>query len=71
VITDPEVWRRVVLEVAGALEREGAAIMGVMASPLTGADGNVEFLVHARTDTTSDVDVGAAVAAAIAEAAVR
>jgi hypothetical protein len=23
--------------------------MGAMVSPLTGADGNVEFLVHART----------------------
>ena len=23
--------------------------MGAMASPLTGADGNVEFLLHART----------------------
>ena len=33
--------------------------MGVMASPLTGADGNVEFLLHARTGPASartDVD---------------
>jgi 23S rRNA (cytidine1920-2'-O)/16S rRNA (cytidine1409-2'-O)-methyltransferase len=71
VITDPDVWRRVLHEVVGALEHEGAAIMGVMASPLTGTDGNVEFLVHARTGTTSDLDVGAAVAAAIAEATDR
>lgn len=49
VITDPVVWRRVLEEVAHALEELGAAIMGAMASPLTGADGNVEFLVHART----------------------
>jgi 23S rRNA (cytidine1920-2'-O)/16S rRNA (cytidine1409-2'-O)-methyltransferase len=49
VITDPAVWRRVLEEVAGALEGLGAAIMGAMASPLTGADGNVEFLLHART----------------------
>lgn len=48
VITDPGVWRRVLEEVAGTLEGLGAAIMGVMPSPLTGADGNVEFLLHAR-----------------------
>ena len=49
VITDPAIWRRVLEEVSGALVDLGAAIMGVMASPLTGADGNVEFLLHART----------------------
>ncbi len=48
VITDPEIWRRVLLEVSGALTERGAAIMGVMTSPLRGADGNVEFLLHAR-----------------------
>jgi len=47
VITDPAVWRRTLGEVRGALDARGAAIMGVMASPLRGADGNVEFLVHA------------------------
>lgn len=49
VITDPEVWRRVLEEVTGALAGLGAAIMGAMPSPLTGADGNVEFLLHARS----------------------
>jgi 23S rRNA (cytidine1920-2'-O)/16S rRNA (cytidine1409-2'-O)-methyltransferase len=49
VITDPAIWRRVLGEVAAALDGLGAAIMGAMASPLTGADGNVEFLLHART----------------------
>ena len=49
VITDPAIWRRVLDDVAGTLEGLGAAIMGAMPSPLTGADGNVEFLVHART----------------------
>jgi hypothetical protein len=34
--------------VASTLDHLGAAIMGAMASPLTGADGNVEFLIHAR-----------------------
>jgi 23S rRNA (cytidine1920-2'-O)/16S rRNA (cytidine1409-2'-O)-methyltransferase len=71
VIADPEVWRRVLQEVTGALEREGAAIMGVMASPLTGADGNVEFLLHARAGATSGVDVLAVIDAAVEEATAR
>jgi 23S rRNA (cytidine1920-2'-O)/16S rRNA (cytidine1409-2'-O)-methyltransferase len=49
VISDPAIWRRVLEEVCAALVTHGAAIMGAMASPLTGADGNVEFLLHART----------------------
>jgi len=36
-----------VLGVGAALETAGATIMGAMVSPLRGADGNVEFLVHA------------------------
>ena len=65
VIVDPEVWRRVLREVAGALDAEGAAIMGVMASPLTGADGNVEFLVHARAASLGSIEVDVAIGAAI------
>ena len=38
-----------------ALSAAGAAIMGVMVSPITGGDGNVEFLVHARAGAP-DVD---------------
>jgi 23S rRNA (cytidine1920-2'-O)/16S rRNA (cytidine1409-2'-O)-methyltransferase len=48
VIRDPEVRARVLEEVSGALTELGAAIMGTMESPLKGADGNVEFLLHAR-----------------------
>lgn len=47
VIREPEVWRRTLLEVGGTLEQRGAAIMGAMVSPLKGAEGNVEFLLHA------------------------
>lgn len=47
VIRAPEIWRRVLGEVADAVSAEGATMMGVMVSPLTGADGNVEFLIHA------------------------
>ena len=48
VIRDDAVRARVLDEVTAALAGLGAAIMGTMVSPLTGADGNVEYLVHAR-----------------------
>ena len=70
VIRHPEVWRRAVDDVVYALEGLGAAIMGAMVSPITGADGNVEFLVHARTSPAvapGPVDV----AAVVDEAATR
>ena len=63
VIRDPVVWRRVLNEVLIALQAAGAAIMGAMVSPLTGADGNVEFLVHARAATATDADRASAYAA--------
>jgi 23S rRNA (cytidine1920-2'-O)/16S rRNA (cytidine1409-2'-O)-methyltransferase len=48
VIRDEAVRARVLDEVIAALAALGAAIMGTMVSPLTGADGNVEYLAHAR-----------------------
>ena len=74
VVRDPDVWRRVLAEVGSALGALGAAIMGVMASPLRGADGNVEFLLHARTPPVpptpagAPVEFDALVEAAVAEA---
>lgn len=69
VIADPEVWARTLREVAGALEALGAAIMDLMPSPLRGADGNVEFLLHARTATPPCRDVDELVRAAVDEVA--
>jgi 23S rRNA (cytidine1920-2'-O)/16S rRNA (cytidine1409-2'-O)-methyltransferase len=46
VIRDPEVWRRVLDDVMVAIRDAGGAIMDAMVSPLRGADGNAEFLVH-------------------------
>lgn len=69
VISDPTVWTRVVRAVMSAVEDVGGVIMGVMESPLRGADGNVEFLLAARlADPSADsltvdvVDVDAVVA---------
>jgi 23S rRNA (cytidine1920-2'-O)/16S rRNA (cytidine1409-2'-O)-methyltransferase len=69
VIRDPEVWHRVLDDVVDAVTARGAAIMGVMVSPITGADGNVEFLLHARTAPAHSraVDLAAVVAEARGE----
>ncbi len=48
VVRDPDVRARVRAEIDASLRDTGAAIMGWMESPLLGADGNVELLVHAR-----------------------
>jgi 23S rRNA (cytidine1920-2'-O)/16S rRNA (cytidine1409-2'-O)-methyltransferase len=48
VIRDPDVWRRALDGAITALQAAGAANMGVMVSPLRGADGNVEFLAWFR-----------------------
>lgn len=47
VISDPEVWERVRGEVSGAFESAGCVVAGWTESPITGADGNHEFLIHA------------------------
>ena len=48
VVRDPALWLGALEGVASALAAAGTGIMGAMASPLTGASGNVEFLLHAR-----------------------
>ena len=53
IIRDPAIWRRTLSEVSEALTSHGAAIMGAMVSPITGGDGNVEFLLHARRARTT------------------
>lgn len=46
VIRDPQLWREAVEGAIAAMEAAGATMMGIMVSPLRGADGNVEFLAH-------------------------
>ena len=46
IVRSPELWRSAVSDVIAAFQRAGATMMGVMVSPLRGADGNVEFLAH-------------------------
>lgn len=49
VITDPVVHSRVRVEIGDALVAAGCTVVGWTDSPITGADGNREFLVHARS----------------------
>jgi 23S rRNA (cytidine1920-2'-O)/16S rRNA (cytidine1409-2'-O)-methyltransferase len=46
VVRDPEVWRRVLLEVAHESARWGAQVLGVVDSGLPGPKGNREFFLH-------------------------
>lgn len=48
VVRDPAVHARVCAEVAAWLESRGWAVEGVTESPITGPEGNVEFLIGAR-----------------------
>lgn len=47
VVRDPDVHQRVCAEVADWLESCGWRVEGVTASPITGPEGNVEFLIGA------------------------
>ena len=48
VIRDPAVHQRVCDEVSAALTARSCDVLGWIDSPITGAQGNREFLVHAR-----------------------
>jgi 23S rRNA (cytidine1920-2'-O)/16S rRNA (cytidine1409-2'-O)-methyltransferase len=71
VIRDPEVWRGALAGVIDAYGAGGAAIMGLMVSPLHGAEGNVEFLAHLVAGTeprASRPDPSGLIAAAVGDA---
>ncbi|PVX31195.1 TlyA family RNA methyltransferase [Sphingomonas pokkalii] len=55
VVRDPAVHERVCAEVAAWLEDKGWQVLGVTRSPITGPEGNVEFLIGAiRGDRPED-----------------
>jgi 23S rRNA (cytidine1920-2'-O)/16S rRNA (cytidine1409-2'-O)-methyltransferase len=61
VVRDPEVHRRAIEGVANACTELELAPRGVMASPLRGPAGNVEFLLHAiKGGNAAPLDVDAA-----------
>ena len=48
VVRDPSLHQRVCDEVREWLEGEGWAVQGIVQSPITGPEGNVEFLISAE-----------------------
>jgi 23S rRNA (cytidine1920-2'-O)/16S rRNA (cytidine1409-2'-O)-methyltransferase len=62
VIRDAAVWEESLCRVIDAFAGHGAAMMGLMVSPIRGADGNVEFLTHLRNDGSA-IDIAGDVAA--------
>ncbi len=68
VIREPSVWAEVLDSASSTFTGHGAAMMGIMVSPLTGADGNVEFLAHLRAHAAGAgraVDIASVVDTAI------
>ncbi len=53
VVRDDAARRQAVREVAAWLERQGWQVIGHVPSPIAGADGNREFLLHARKTMAS------------------
>lgn len=62
VVSDPDVWRRVLASVSAACRAAGAPVVGCVTSPLRGPAGNVEFFLHARLGAAeSEVDMEEAI----------
>jgi 23S rRNA (cytidine1920-2'-O)/16S rRNA (cytidine1409-2'-O)-methyltransferase len=51
VVRDPHVHERVCVEVRGWVESKGWRVIGIERSPITGPEGNVEFLLAAERRT--------------------
>ncbi|HZJ26000.1 MAG TPA: TlyA family RNA methyltransferase [Acidimicrobiia bacterium] len=56
IVRDPQVHRAVLARVVHGLADQGLSTVAAMASPLRGADGNREFLIHARKSAAGPVD---------------
>ena len=50
IVRDPALHRDVLVRTLGLVERHGWCAAGLAASPVAGADGNREFLLHVRPD---------------------
>ena len=48
IVRDPAVQERAVAEVTAAADQLGLARLGIVESPITGMEGNREFLMHLR-----------------------
>jgi 23S rRNA (cytidine1920-2'-O)/16S rRNA (cytidine1409-2'-O)-methyltransferase len=55
VVRDPETWRSAITGVMRSFVEAGFVPVGMMASPIRGRSGNVEFLLHARSGEAAAV----------------
>ena len=56
IVRDPAVHRLVLEHVTTAAARHGLATLGLTRSPITGAEGNIEFLAHFAPVEPNDVE---------------
>jgi 23S rRNA (cytidine1920-2'-O)/16S rRNA (cytidine1409-2'-O)-methyltransferase len=56
IVRDPRVHREVLVSLAGWLEAAGQAVKGIIASPIRGAEGNTEFLMHVSIDASRPLE---------------
>jgi 23S rRNA (cytidine1920-2'-O)/16S rRNA (cytidine1409-2'-O)-methyltransferase len=70
IVRDPSAWRTALERVADAVRRGGWVLEDATPSPLRGAAGNVEFLVHLRHGSAASSDGSVATTAEVLEAAV-
>ena len=61
VVTDPAIHRETVEGVMDALGAVGLGAKGLVPSPIHGAKGNREFLLHLRPGTSADLSARLAV----------
>lgn len=68
VVRDPNAWAGAIRAVAESCGRSELAVAGLMASPLPGPAGNVEFPLHAQKGATpTGFDLDASIDAVVAE----
>lgn len=53
IVRDPSVHREVLMEFLELCREIGVALYDITYSPITGPEGNIEFLAHVRKDTAS------------------
>lgn len=66
VVRDPSIHQAVIEKIFAFCEEQGLAVQGLDFSPITGADGNIEYLLHAIKADTPDaaIDIAAVIDAA-------
>ena len=67
VVREPALRARAVHDVADAMQALGFGVQGIVASPLPGPSGNVEYFVWATRGVELDHDLSTRIAAAVSE----